>query len=111
MEFQVEHYNNVTLKSILTLQLLQQFYSTSTKFLMKIDDDSFLNLPTLLTDLSNQTQKILGLNETNFDYFLMGKLFQKMDVLYPKGRREMREKYTQKWKTPTYMCKGNNQNF
>ena len=109
--FQVEHYNNLTLKSILTLQLLQNFYSNSTNFLMKIDDDSFLNLPKLLSDLSNQTQIDLSLNETTFDYFIMGFLFKKMQVAYSKSKEEMIEKYSRKWKSPTYMCKGSKSKY
>ena len=78
---------------------------------MKIDDDSFLNLPKLLSDLSSQTQTNLGLNKTNFDYFVMGYLFQQMQVAYSNDKIEMTEKYSRKWKTPTYMCNGRHSRY
>ena len=78
---------------------------------MKIDDDSFLNVPRLLSDLSDQTQTNFGMNKTNLDYFVLGILLQQAEVGYSNGIIEMNEKYSRKWRTPTYMCNGNIQDI
>jgi len=55
---QVEHYYNLTLKSIHGLNLLSTFYSNQTKFFVKADQDSFLNLPKLSRVLANESSDI-----------------------------------------------------
>jgi hypothetical protein len=94
--FQVEHYNNLTLKSIHTLKLLLLLYPKSTKFLVKIDDDSFLNLPRIANVLMNAS-----LDESSLQMF--GILAEKSVAFYPKDEKEKQEKYLRKWKTATYM--------
>ena len=55
---QVEHYHNLTLKSIHGLNLLFTFYSNQTTFFVKADQDSFLNLPKLSRVLANESSDI-----------------------------------------------------
>jgi len=71
-------------------------YTNSTKLLLKIDDDSFLNLPKLSKLLLQQS--VNGATKKIF-----GRLFKKAIAYSPKGEKEKQEKYLRKWKTPTYM--------
>ena len=93
--FQVEHYNNLTLKTVHMLKLLLLLYTNSTKFLIKIDDDSFLNLPRLSSVLLSET-----LGQSNDKLF--GKLFDNSIAHFP-NKQEMEEKYLAKWITATYL--------
>ena len=45
-----EHYNNLTLKTLFTLKYFlntSNFIATPPKYLMKVDDDTFVNVPRL----------------------------------------------------------------
>ena len=95
--FQVEHYNNLTLKSIHMLKLLLLLYTNSTKFLIKIDDDSFLNLPRLSFVLLTETLDQSNAKDTKF-----GNLFVTSTAHFP-NTQEMNEKFLRRWKTATYL--------
>ena len=100
----VEHYNNLTLKSVHMLKLFHTFYRNSTKFVVKADDDSFINLPKLSKLFINTPPTIFeGRNISEF--FIMGRLFA-----HPLDREvhrvpadRMERKYVDKWITPYYM--------
>ena len=77
------------------LKLLLLLYTNSTKFLIKIDDDSFLNLPRLSSVLLSET-----LDQSNEKLF--GKLFDNSIAHFP-NKQEMEEKYLAKWITATYL--------
>ena len=49
----VEHYNNLTLKSLYAIKFFLEGFEGSLKprFLMKVDDDNFVNLPLLYNQL------------------------------------------------------------
>ena len=69
-----EHYNNLTLKSLFTLKYFlntSNFIATPPKYLMKVDDDTFVNVPRLwnLLESDKKLSKISDL--------LMGSLFAK----------------------------------
>ena len=69
-----EHYNNLTLKTLFTLKYFlntSNFIGTPPKYLMKVDDDTFVNVPRLwnLLESDKKWSKISDL--------LMGSLFAK----------------------------------
>ena len=69
-----EHYNNLTLKTLFTLKYFlntSNFIGTPPKYLMKVDDDTFVNVPRLwnLLESDKKWSKISDL--------LMGSLFPK----------------------------------
>ena len=69
-----EHYNNLTLKTLFTLKYFlntSNFIATPPKYLMKVDDDTFVNIPRLwnLLESDKKWSKISDL--------LMGSLFAK----------------------------------
>ncbi|KAJ8972913.1 hypothetical protein NQ317_008803 [Molorchus minor] len=61
----IDSYNNLTLKSIVMLKIATTYCANMTRYLLKIDDDMFVNLPLLVEMLTNR-------NETN--NVLLGKL-------------------------------------
>lgn len=61
----IDSYNNLTLKSLVMLKLLTSHCSNSTKYLLKIDDDMYVNMNLIV-------QMLLHRNTTN--NLLMGKL-------------------------------------
>eukprot|EP00944_MAST-04C_sp_MAST-4C-sp1_P005687 g5687.t1 len=46
-------YNNLIYKLVLAFDHVEQFYSRRYNFLLKVDDDTFVNLPLLIKDLVN----------------------------------------------------------
>lgn len=56
-----DSYNNLTIKSAMMLKLFTQRCQSTAKYLLKIDDDSYLNVPKLVDDLltRNRTQNLL----------------------------------------------------
>ncbi|CAH2014343.1 unnamed protein product [Acanthoscelides obtectus] len=81
----VDSYNNLTLKSIQMVKLAANNCLNTTKYLLKIDDDMFVNVPRLVS-------LILAVNETR--NVLMGKLIC--------GARPIKNP-SSKWYSPTYM--------
>ena len=106
----IDHYNNLTLKTLFTLKYFlnssnfetsnddgNKTYSAAAppQYLVKIDDDSYLNLPLLWKSLE----------QNNISQLLMGSKFSKpVPWQIPKGNK--RKKFTQKWACPTYMYNG-----
>ena len=111
-----EHYNNLTLK---TLFSLKYFLNTSNfeantafpetpeseppQYLVKVDDDSYLNLPLLWKSLE----------QNNISKLLMGRKFAKpVPWLVPSGSSgaqllsKKSRKFTEKWACPKYMYNG-----
>jgi beta-1,3-galactosyltransferase 1 len=100
----VEHYNNLTLKSVHMLKLFNTFYKNSTKFLVKADDDSFINLPNLSKFMISSPPTIYeGRNISEF--FIMGHLFaHPLDrAVHRAPADRMNQKYVDKWITPHYL--------
>jgi len=109
----IDHYNNLTLKTLFTLKYFlntsnfetgsdddglmaaNETYSAAPQYLVKIDDDSYLNLPLLWKSLE----------QNNISQLLMGSKFSKpVPWQIPKGNK--RKKFTQKWACPKYMYNG-----
>lgn len=82
-----DSYNNLTLKSIVMLKLVSTYCIHSTTFLMKTDDDMYLNIPPLVHTLKAG-------NSTNI---LLGSLIC--------GAKPIKE-IGNKWYTPSYMYSG-----
>ena len=61
----VDSYNNLTLKSIVMLKLVSNYCANSTKYLLKIDDDMFVNMHLIV-------KMLMGRNSTTD--LLIGKL-------------------------------------
>ena len=69
-----EHYNNLTLKSLFTLKYFlntSNFIATPPKYLMKVDDDTFVNVPRLWNLLESDKEW------SQISDLLMGDLFTK----------------------------------
>ncbi|KAK4885741.1 hypothetical protein RN001_002012 [Aquatica leii] len=79
----IDTYNNLTIKSVMLLKLIKDECSESVKFIMKTDDDTFVNLPNLISTLRNTNTPIL-----------FGKL-----IRHSKPIRN----YYDKWYVPHYM--------
>ncbi len=109
----IDHYNNLTLKTLFTLKYFlntsnfetgsdddglmaaNETYSAAPQYLVKIDDDSYLNLPLLWKSLE----------QNNISQLLMGSKFNKpVPWQIPKGNKG--KKFTQKWACPKYMYNG-----
>jgi hypothetical protein len=71
-------------------------YTNSTKLLLKIDDDSFLNLPKL-------SKVLLQKSANDGTKKIFGSVNKHVLVFYPKGEEEKQEKYLRKWRIPTYL--------
>lgn len=52
----IDSYNNLTIKSVMMLKWVHH-HCSSAQFLMKSDDDIYLNLPALVEDLNSITNK------------------------------------------------------
>ena len=79
----IDNYKNLTLKSIAMLQWLQDFCS-SVKYVLKTDDDMFINVPLLVLDLQHTVHR----------RFVMGHLIA--------GAHPIRDPQS-KWYTPEYL--------
>ncbi|KAJ8971937.1 hypothetical protein NQ314_000470 [Rhamnusium bicolor] len=83
----IDSYNNLTLKSIVMLKIATT-YCANTKYLLKIDDDMFVNVPRLIEML---------LERNNSKNLILGKLIC--------GARPIKDSRS-KWYSPKYMYKG-----
>ncbi|KAJ8962723.1 hypothetical protein NQ318_001121 [Aromia moschata] len=81
----IDSYNNLTLKSIVMLKIATTYCANTTRYLLKIDDDMFVNLPRLVEMLVNRN------DSTNV---LLGKLIC--------GARPIKDS-SSKWYSPRYM--------
>ncbi|KAF5304756.1 hypothetical protein FQA39_LY09533, partial [Lamprigera yunnana] len=79
----IDTYNNLTIKSVFLLKLVKNECSSAVKFVMKTDDDTFVNLINLVNTLQRIKKSIM-----------FGKL-----VIQSKPIRD----YYDKWYVPSYM--------
>ncbi|KAH0817334.1 hypothetical protein GEV33_005457 [Tenebrio molitor] len=84
----IDSYNNLTLKSVVMLKLVSSYCANSTKYLLKIDDDMFVNMHLIVKMLMDRNTTT-GL--------LMGKLIC--------GARPIKDTNS-KWYSPRYMYPG-----
>ncbi|XP_022909732.1 beta-1,3-galactosyltransferase 1-like [Onthophagus taurus] len=80
----LDTYNNLTLKSLMTLKVVTKHCTNSVKYIMKTDDDMFVNVPLLIKYLKRRRGKS----------DLFGSLIQKA----PPVRQT-----SSKWKAPYYL--------
>lgn len=53
----IDHYNNLTLKSVFSLKYFlneSNFQSPAPFYMMKIDNDAYLNVPSLIEELKSE---------------------------------------------------------
>lgn len=84
----VDSYNNLTLKSIAMLKIATSYCINTTKYLLKIDDDIFLNLPLLVKML---------IHKNSNENVLLGKMICRARPI---------KDTSSKWYSPKYMYKG-----
>ena len=71
----VDHYNNLTLKTMHMLKFfndLDKLDGQIPKILIKVDDDVFLNLPLLIEQLSGKEFTVEGITTNTTDKWMMG---------------------------------------
>ncbi|KAF5304838.1 hypothetical protein FQR65_LT07855 [Abscondita terminalis] len=79
----VDTYNNLTIKSLMLLKLIRDECAEQVQFVMKMDDDTFVNMPNLIETLQKERAPLL-----------MGKLITKSKPI---------RDYNDKWYVPKYM--------
>ena len=96
----IDHYNNLTLKTLFTLKYFLnasnfEDQSPPPQYLVKVDDDSYLNLPLLWKSLE----------QNNISQLLMGMKFsQPVPWQVPQGKKNRKpKKWADKWACPKYV--------
>lgn len=81
----IDAYNNLTLKSLLAMKWVSEF-CPSAQFVLKCDDDTFINIPYLVSylseDLANEDHFILGFVNSGSEVLRMGK-WKLSEELFP----------------------------
>ncbi|KAJ6644093.1 Beta-1,3-galactosyltransferase 1, partial [Pseudolycoriella hygida] len=111
----LDTYNNLTLKTVMMLKWVNKNCQHKTKFLMKCDDDTFVNIPNLLHILLGGTVPVYNATIQEYDQHSIqaklgsNRLTQYKDLLL--GLRFCNSKpianISSKWYTPMYMYSGN----
>ena len=117
----IEHYDNLTLKTLYMIKFFlntELFQPNPPKYLIKIDDDSFVNLPLLYKELTTNRKY------SNIKFLMMGRcwchqphrvgvffgnfsnLSKKHKQQIYKSRTSKDGKFVSKWITPRYMYNG-----
>lgn len=95
----IDSYNNLTLKSIMMLKWITNNCKNSVRYILKTDDDMYINVPNLIDNLKNRSkefdERVKGRNEK--EYLLIGDLIC--------GARPVLDS-TNKWYSPRYMYAG-----
>ena len=105
----IDHYNNLTLKTLFTLKYFlntsnfetrnedgnKTYSAVAPQYLVKIDDDSYLNLPLLWRSLE----------QNNISQLPMGMKFSKpVPWQVPQGKKNRKpKKWADKWACPKYV--------
>ena len=117
----IEHYDNLTLKTLYAIKFFLQanfFQPKPPKYMMKIDDDSFVNLPLLYKELTENKEysnvkslvmgrcwchqpRRVGVYFGNFSH-----LSKKHKQKIYKSRTSSNGKFVNKWIVPRYMYNG-----
>ncbi|XP_047523945.1 uncharacterized protein LOC125062222 [Pieris napi] len=91
----IDSYNNLTLKSIMMLKWVTNNCGDSVRYILKTDDDMYINVPNLMTNLQNRS-KIHDQTKEK-EYLLIGDLIC--------GARPVLDT-SNKWYSPRYMYSG-----
>ncbi|XP_013136024.1 PREDICTED: uncharacterized protein LOC106101369 isoform X2 [Papilio polytes] len=94
----IDSYNNLTLKSIMMLKWFNHNCNDSVRYIMKADDDTYINMPNLVSHLRSRAKKFDESAQKNSkEYMLIGGLIC--------GARPVQD-INSKWYSPRYMYPG-----
>ncbi|XP_073964711.1 uncharacterized protein isoform X2 [Choristoneura fumiferana] len=92
----IDSYNNLTLKSIMMLKWVTNKCNESVRYILKTDDDTYINVPALMLNLRNRSKEH-DKHPANKEYMLIGDLIC--------GARPVADAHN-KWYSPRYMFSG-----
>ncbi|XP_050673637.1 uncharacterized protein LOC126971377 [Leptidea sinapis] len=93
----VDSYNNLTLKSIMMLKWVTNNCNESVRYILKTDDDMYINVPNLIMNLRNRSTVFDATTPKEAEYLLIGDLIC--------GARPVQDS-NNKWYSPRYMYGG-----
>ncbi|XP_068621830.1 uncharacterized protein [Battus philenor] len=96
----IDSYNNLTLKSIMMLKWVTNNCNESVRYILKTDDDIYINVPSLVTNLRKRAKAFdesVAKGIMNKEYLLLGDLIC--------GARPVQNSKS-KWYSPRYMYAG-----
>ncbi|XP_021201724.2 uncharacterized protein LOC110384650 [Helicoverpa armigera] len=95
----IDSYNNLTLKSIMMLKWINNNCNNSVRYILKTDDDMYINVPNLIDNLRNRSKKFDAMTQghNTKEYMLIGDLIC--------GARPVLDS-SNKWYSPRYMYGG-----
>nr|XP_034838713.1 uncharacterized protein LOC117994846 isoform X1 [Maniola hyperantus] len=93
----MDSYNNLTLKSIMMLKWVTNNCNESVRYILKTDDDIYVNIPNLVLNLRNRSQVHDSTKPQEKEYLLIGDLIC--------GARPVQD-VSNKWYSPRYMYGG-----
>ncbi|RVE49721.1 hypothetical protein evm_005591 [Chilo suppressalis] len=96
----IDSYNNLTLKSIMMLKWITNRCNESVRYILKTDDDMYINVPNLVLNLKNRSKEFNDKVQNGYkgkEYLLIGDLIC--------GARPVLDA-SNKWYSPRYMYGG-----
>ncbi|XP_026483866.1 uncharacterized protein LOC113391929 [Vanessa tameamea] len=93
----IDSYNNLTLKSIMMLKWVTNNCNQSARYILKTDDDMYVNVPNLIENLRNRSKVHDSTKGQEKEYLLIGDLIC--------GARPVQD-VGSKWYSPRYMYGG-----
>ncbi|XP_045508224.1 uncharacterized protein LOC123704022 [Colias croceus] len=93
----IDSYNNLTLKSIMMLKWVTNNCNESVRYILKTDDDMYINVPNLISNLQNRSKIHDESSHKEKEYLLIGDLIC--------GARPVLDT-SNKWYSPRYMYGG-----
>ncbi|XP_060808628.1 uncharacterized protein LOC106131756 isoform X2 [Amyelois transitella] len=96
----VDSYNNLTLKSIMMLKWIKNSCNESVRYILKTDDDMYINVPNLVMNLRNRSEEFdekVAKGYKGKEYLLIGDLIH--------GAKPVLDSHN-KWYSPRYMFGG-----
>ncbi|XP_063835581.1 uncharacterized protein LOC135084772 [Ostrinia nubilalis] len=96
----IDSYNNLTLKSIMMLKWITNKCNESVRYILKTDDDMYINVPKLMFNLKNRSRDFdekVAAGAKDHEYLLIGALIC--------GARPVLDS-NNKWYSPRYMYGG-----
>ncbi|XP_050359216.1 uncharacterized protein LOC126779282 [Nymphalis io] len=93
----IDSYNNLTLKSIMMLKWVTNNCNESVRYILKTDDDMYVNVPNLIENLRNRSKVHDSTKGQEQEYLLIGDLIC--------GARPVQD-VGSKWYSPRYMYGG-----
>lgn len=109
----LDSYNNLTLKSIMLLKWVNNVCGTNVKYVLKVDDDTFVNVPNLIHILIGGTVPVYNTTLKFYDSKTLLTLHKDQPIMKTKdlllgylfcGAKPVADA-TSKWYTPYYLYK------